>query len=196
MLEHPHHINLANKVAESGITLLHRSERFPINLRKLQSVYHIIITDTDFTDQPLKHFCEELNQKIDSVVILNNPKTKEIQALQIQKNSVIIISLQFRTIAKNQQKLDWKYVNQAIRFLRKFKCPLIVFLFGNPYQINNLPPNHDVDALLLTYSDVEASQRAAFKVLTGSISIKGKLPVQLNKPFNNSFRLPVKRNKN
>ena len=195
IVEHPNHINLANKVAESGITLLHRSRRFPLNLSKIQSAYHIIFTDTDFTDQPLKYFCSELKRFFKSVGILNNPKIKDIRALQIQRNSVIVISLQFRTIAKNQQKLDWKLVNQAIKSLHKFGCPLIIYLFGNPYQINNLIPDHQADALFLTYSDVEVAQRAAFKALVGAIKIKGKLPVRLDDPFNKSLGLPKTRNK-
>jgi beta-N-acetylhexosaminidase len=189
MIEHPNHINLANKVAKSGITLLHRSKRFPLNLSKIQATYHIIFTDTDFADQPLKHFCRELKQFFKSVEILNNPKIKDIRALQVQRNSIMVTSLQFRTIPKNQQKLNWKLVNQAIKSLGKFGCPLIIYLFGNPYQINNLIPDHQADALLLTFSDVEVAQQAAFRALLGSIKIRGKLPVMLDNPFNKSLRL-------
>ena len=189
VVEHPDHINLADKVAEAGITLLHQTKRFPLDLSKIRSAYHIMFTDTDFTEQPLRRLCEELAQFFDSTEIMNNPGTKEIRALRIARNSVTIISLRFRTLAKNEQKLDWKNVNQTFRYLRKSRNPLIIFLFGNPYQINNLTQDHGSDAIFLTYSEVEAAQQAAFKALTGSIKIKGKLPVDLDEPFNKSILL-------
>jgi len=189
IVEHPDHIDLANKAAEEGITLLHQSKQFPLDLPKIHSAYHIVFTDNNFTEQPLKYFCDELTQFFDSTEILNNPETKKIQALQIPVNSVIIISLQFRTTAKNQQIMDWKHINEAIGYLRKHKCPLVIYLFGNPFQINNLTPRHGADAIFLTYSEVGASQHAAFKALCSSIPIVGNLPVELKPPFHRSIKL-------
>jgi beta-N-acetylhexosaminidase len=191
VVEHPDHIDLANKVAEAGITLLHRSKRFPLPLSKIRSACHIIFADSDSTDQPLKRFCDELTGFFDSAEVMNNPTTKRIQSVKIPGNCVAIVSLRFRTLAKNQQKLNWKHVNQTIQYLRKSRSLLIIFLFGNPYQINNLTPDHGADAILLTYSEVGAAQQAAFKALTSSIKITGKLPVQLKEPFNHSIRLPA-----
>lgn len=193
VVEHPDHIDLANKVAEAGITLLHQSRRFPLALPKIRSACHIIFTDSDSADQPLKRFCDELIGFFDSVEVLNNPTTKRIQSLRIPGNCVAIVSLGFRTLAKNQQKLNWKHVNQTMQHLRKTGSPLIIYLFGNPYQINNLTPDHGADAIFLTYSEVEAAQQAAFKALTGSIKIRGKLPVQLRDPFSHSMPLPATR---
>lgn len=187
IVEHPSHIKLAEKVAEAGITLLHRSRRFPLDLSKIRSACHIIFTDTDFTEQPLKRLCEELSRFFGSAEVLNNPATKQIKGLRIGNNSLTIVSLRFRTFAKNEQKLNWKLVNQTIKYLGSSKTPLIICLFGNPYQVNNLAPDHGADALFLTYSEVEVSQQAAFKALTGSITIRGKLPVQLSEHFNNSI---------
>ena len=190
VIEHSDHLEKARIIAEESITLLQHSRRFPLHLPAIESVKHVIFTDTKFDDQPLKHFCFQLKQFFDWVEILNNPPVKKIKSLQISRNSVLIISICFRTFAGHTQKMNWKSINQIIRELKELRVPLIIFLFGSPYHIKNLTPDHGFDAIFLSYSYVQASQEAAFRALCNFISIQGKLPIQLEKPFHKSIQLP------
>jgi beta-N-acetylhexosaminidase len=189
VIEHPDHLKKARTIAEESITLIHRSKRFPLRLPAIDSTKHIIFTDARFDDQPLKHFCSQLQQFFDSVEMLDNPSLKNIKSFQIAENSVLVISLCFRTFARHAQKMDWKSVNQIIHELKKHRFPLIIFLFGNPYHIKNLAPEHSADAMFLSYSYVQASQEAAFRALSSFIPIEGNLPVHLEKPFHKGIHL-------
>lgn len=192
VIEHPGHTGDAAKAAEKAITLLHQSERFPLDLAKVKQVFHLIFTDSIFHDQPLKHFCRKMETFFDNLRVLNNPASKDIQSLSLSADTVAIVSLYFRTFAGHSQELDWAQVGKTLRHLRRQNAPLIIFLFGNPYQLDRLPENLSPDALFLVYSYVQASQEAAFRALCSFIPVQGHLPVPLKKPFGRALHCPPK----
>ncbi|MCL2012223.1 MAG: beta-N-acetylhexosaminidase [Cystobacterineae bacterium] len=63
----------------------------------------------------------------------------------------------------------------ALHRLAPVAKKLVVIVLGNPLLLESLPPQ--VDALLIAYSYLAASQRAAAKALRGEIDTPGKLPV-------------------
>jgi len=192
VVEHPAHFAIAGKVGEKAITLLHQSERFPLDLPKVRQVLHFVFTDTVFHDQPLQHFCRAMEAFFENPQVLNNPVLKEIQALSLSADSVAIVSLYFRTFAGHSQELDWERVGKALRYLRRQNARVIVLLFGNPYQLEHMPGNLSADAVFLLYSYVQVSQEAAFKALCSFIPSEGNLPLPLQKPFERALHLPAK----
>ncbi len=191
VVANPTHIGIARKVAERAVTLVQRSDRFPLNLPKIKSIHHLIFTDSAFADQPLQNFCEELRFFFEGVVIHNNPSLATVKRIKPARNSVVVISLYIRTYANNKQRLDWNTIHQVLQVLEKNDSTKIIFLFGNPYRLNDLT-NPSADAIFLVYSYVQASQEAAFNALISSIDIQGDLPVPLKAPFANSQRLASK----
>lgn len=192
VIGHPRHLEAARKVAEESVTLLRRSNRFPLDLPKIRSIRHLIFTDARFDDQPLQYFCFQMQRFFDSVEILNNPSLKKIQSLPGAPNSATIISVYFRTFAGHPQKMDWQRVNHLIRELKKHRMPLIFFLFGNPYHVQRFAAFEECDAVFLCYSYVQAAQEAAFSALCSFTNITGKLPVRLERPFHSSIQLASK----
>lgn len=192
VVEHPAHFAIAGKVGEKAITMLHQSERFPLDLPKVRQVLHFVFTDTVFRDQPLQHFCREMEAFFEKPQVLNNPALKEIQSLDLSADTVAIVSLYFRTFAGHSQELDWAQVRKTLRYLRRQNARVIILLFGNPYQLEHLPGNLSADAVFLAYSYVQASQEAAFKALCSFIPSEGNLPLPLQKPFERALHLPAK----
>jgi CubicO group peptidase (beta-lactamase class C family) len=192
LVEHPSHTGLAAQAAESAVTLLNKSELFPLDLPKIKTVIHLVFTDSEFYDQPLLHFCCELKGFFDHAEILNNPSLSEIESRRYSEQTITVVSLYFRTFAGHTQYLDWKGIKKTLQLLRESDSTVVLFLFGNPYQLNHLPRKCIPDAVFLTYSYVQVSQEAAFKALCSFIDIQGNLPISLNKPFENALHIPAK----
>lgn len=192
VVEHPAHLANAAQAGETAITLVHKSEHFPLDLAKVKQVLHLIFTDSVFHDQPLKHFCREMEAFFENLQVLNNPALKEIQSLNFSADSLAIVSLYFRTFAGHSQELDWERVSKILRCLRRQNARVIIFVFGNPYLLERLPGNLSPDAVFLAYSYVQASQEAAFRALGSFIPIEGNVPLPLPKPFEKALHLPAK----
>ncbi|NIR47570.1 hypothetical protein GWO43_21250, partial [candidate division KSB1 bacterium] len=192
IVEHPNHAGIAARVAERSITLLHNSKRFPLDLPDISKITNLIFTDSEFIDQPLRHFCKELQDFFEEAAILNNPLLKDIESLSLAEESVVVISLYFRTFAGHPQKLDWQRVHRVMKSLNQKNARLIMFVFGNPFRLNDLPRTISFDAIFLTYSYVKATQIAAFKALCSFIDINAKLPIQLKSRYDRAIKLEAR----
>jgi len=178
IVEHPNHFGAAMKVAERAVTLLHKSKRFPLSLENVQRVYHLVFTDDNGSESPLVHFTNALRDSFKKVNMLVNPTAKKMQSQQLSPGDLMVISLHFHTRAEHHQKLDWQKLTDALQLLKTTGVVHIIVLFGNPFQLRLLPAN-GADALFLTYSDVPASQLAAFRAICGEIEAQGKPPVMM-----------------
>ena len=67
------------------------------------------------------------------------------------------------------------FVNELTHDLPS-RRPLIMISFGTPYLINQFP---DIPTYICTYSSSELSEDAAIRLLKGTITPTGKLPVSL-----------------
>ncbi len=192
VVAHPTHMGAATAAAERAITLLRKSGRFPVQLPAIRKAVHLIFTDTPFSDQPLQHFCEELRNFFDDAVMMNNPSSPELQSLPLDKHTLTVVSLYFRTFAGHVQQLDWNHIHKTLQFIEDKTAATVLFLFGNPFQIRHLAEDAPMDALFLTYSYVEPSQRAAVKALCSFIPIRGTLPIELPPPYASAIPLEAK----
>lgn len=188
-IAHPNHKGIAASAAESAITLLHQSDRFPLKLNQAKRVDHFIFTDSEFKDQPLTDFCREMRGFFDDVAIYNNPSKSSLPEKNADGNAIAVVSIYLRTFGGHVQTLDWQAINACLRHCRQTGQPLVIFLFGNPFHIDALPEDHGADALFVTYSYVQASQQAAFKALCSFIEVDGKLPIKLQN-FSRAIHLP------
>jgi beta-glucosidase-like glycosyl hydrolase len=179
IIEHPNHIGLSIKIAEKGITLFQKSENYPINLEKYKDAYHLIYSDINGLPQIPNYFHNQLSTFFNNIHLFVNPDFPSIKDISSRKSSVVILSIYFVGKSSGQSNAGLNLVNQSIGEFYKKKIPVMAFLFGHPFHIKKLRFIEKTEAVFLTYSDVEASQQAAFKALTGSIDIQGKLPVRL-----------------
>ncbi len=178
MVEHPNHFGAAMRVAERAVTLAHKSKRFPLNVDNIKRVYHIVFTDDNETAMPLDHFTNALKNSFDEVKALVNPTAKKMQSQQLAPGDIAVISLHFQIRAEHSPKFDLQKLADALQLLKTTGVVHIIVLFGNPFQLRHLPAKA-ADALFLTYSDVPASQLAAFRAICSEIEAQGKLPVTL-----------------
>ena len=58
-------------------------------------------------------------------------------------------------------------------------CQLSLLLFGNAYALDEIPQHKLLDHILIMYQDSEYMQKAAYKVLKGTLCPQGNLPVSL-----------------
>lgn len=72
--------------------------------------------------------------------------------------------------------------NASIQLVQQLQhsVPTLTFTFGNPYAIKNIS---NANNLIACYEDDEVTQQAAFDLLQGKITARGKLPVTINKEF-------------
>ena len=191
IVSHPTHQGIADKVARRAMTLVDKSDRFPLNLPEISTVKHLIFTDSKFSDQPLQNFCGELDAFFDDVAILNNPSLAEMRTTEQDSASIYVMSLYCRTYAGNEQQLPLQDIEAVMRHLKEQGFVTILFMFGNPYRLQDVKEIY-ADAVFLAYSYVQSSQEAAFQALISLIDIEGQLPVTLKPPFAAALQLPAK----
>jgi len=182
IIEHPNHTRLSIKVAEKGITLIRKSERYPLSIEKYNNAFHVGFSDFNDLPRMLNYFQQRLTTLFKVVHLFVNPDLPSIKDISSTERNLAIISLCFPATVISQSRVDFGTINKSILGFYKKKIPIILFIFGNPFIIKRLRFIEKTEAVFLTYSDVEASQRAAFKALIGSIDIRGKLPIKIGNP--------------
>lgn len=192
VVEDPGHLGQAAKTAEMAITLLKKTQKFPLDLPGIRMVNHLIYTDSEMSSQPLAHFGALGQAFFDDFRTFNNPGVDAVADLSISGAHLTIISLYFRTFANHHQNLDWPMVDTALKHLRKLKTPLVVILFGNPWHAAHFEGEFPGDAFLLSYSYVDPSQAAAFKGLISAIDLSGQLPVSPQKTSEKGMICPAR----
>lgn len=74
----------------------------------------------------------------------------------------------------------------ALNMLKKLasgKSKIVVDLFGSPYSLASLDMAKDLDAIVVSYEENEASEKVSAEIIGGTIMAKGKLPVTANVEF-------------
>jgi len=71
---------------------------------------------------------------------------------------------------------------------------VILNIFGNPYSLSRFKFFEDIDAIIVSYQDVSASQKISAQMIYGSLPFKGKLPVSVTRTFQVNTGLITKKN--
>jgi beta-N-acetylhexosaminidase len=165
---------LKNKIARQALTLLNLSNSTLLPLETKKSVLYIGIgsnKDNAFARQVKKEFKSQnlfVSHKDSGLA-----QVKEKLSKQVSKYNAIIVGLHnySRRPANN-----FGLSKETLALLADLKQRenVIIFTFGNPYAIKNF---NDAKNLVACYEDDEPTHKAAFDLLDGEFSAKGKLPV-------------------
>ncbi|MFZ0390197.1 MAG: glycoside hydrolase family 3 N-terminal domain-containing protein [Calditrichia bacterium] len=171
ILSHPRSVAICRQLAEKSVTCLHAGKQFPLNLQQIGTADHFIFTDFEPDSSPLEHLNGQLQKFFREVnIFVNSARTES-------KSDLAIISLYSRTFGGHRPQTDQAAINKTMDYLCGKKVPVVVLIFGSPFQFNYLKNHTRTAALFLLYSYVEASQIAAFRALLSFIPVNGKLPV-------------------
>lgn len=176
------HYKLSKTIAEKSITIV----KLENNLLPLDSSVNTKTLLVDITNRSsIKniHFTNiyEENFSIYSKTILTNEsKSSDYQiALDIAKDSKLVILASYFYIrndinGKALSDIQLNFINKLLELNKQ----VILISFENPYLLSMFPK---LNNYICTFSNSEASQRAALNLLNGSINSFGRLPVTIPK---------------
>ncbi len=189
---HPGHVGLAHQVAETAVTLVHRSSRFPVDVPGTNHVNHFVFTDQPLHTRPLWTFSREMERIFQKITVYYQPSRETVGQLPLWEADLQVISLEVTGHSIPSRALPWDTIQRLLRSVKDGSTPTLVVVFGNPFVLQQLKPFRPLDAILLTYSNGVVSQRAAARAIASFTDIRGRLPVQLPRSLDQSIALPAR----
>ena len=177
------HRELAETIANSSITVVRdNNNALPIKTRNNQHILHIIL-ENKRNSLSGESFAKKMDTTFDAqtirIALDSNTLDYRNAVDKAKRASAVIISTYVEVLsgAKSLELSDRQqdFVNELTRDLPS-RRPLIMISFGTPYLINQFP---DIPTYICTYSSSELSEDAAIRLLRGTITPTGELPVSL-----------------
>ena len=177
----PAHTQVAAKIAERSITLLHNGG----NLLPLLGTRSARVMSVSFrrTSDVLagRYFNARLRQTYPRLTtagldVDSGPALYESLLRQARQQALVILSTYVTAFSQSGSLALPEEVVDFAGQLTEIGVPHIVVSFGNPYLITELP---DVRAYMLAWSGSEVSQTAAAQALFGEIEISGRVPTRI-----------------
>ena len=177
------HRELAETIANSSITVVRdNNNALPIKTRNNQHILHIIL-ENKRNSLSGESFAKKMDTTFDAqtirIALDSNTLDYRNAVDKAKRASAVIISTYVEVLsgAKSLELSDRQqdFVNELTRDLPS-RRPLIMISFGTPYLINQFP---DIPTYICTYSSSELSEDAAIRLLKGTITPTGELPVSL-----------------
>ena len=184
------HYKLSKIVAEKSVAIVKlRNDLLPIDSTKYIKTFLIDITNR--TVMQNSHFSELYKNNFSmhsQKVLTNSSKISDYKyALEIAKECELIVLASYFYIRNdiNGKSLSDLQLN-FIRDLLTLNKKVLIITFENPYILSLFP---NAENYICTFSNSETSQRAAIKLLKGSIKSNGKLPITIP---NTDFKIGYK----
>ncbi len=175
------HRKLAETIANRSITVV-RDNKNALPVKNRDNILHIILENKKHSlsgegfSKKMRHAFRAKTIRIGSDA---NSLDYRNAADTAKRASTVIISTYVEVLsgAKSLELHDRQqdFINKLARNLPSGR-PLIMISFGTPYIINQFT---DIPAYICTYSSSELSEDAAIRLLKGTITPAGKLPVSL-----------------
>ncbi len=159
------------KIAKRALTLINLTNEKLLPLKTKKNVLYIGIGDNDEGI-----FAHHLQKKFKATSVFINYKDSGLveakQELTKEYKAVVIGLMNYSRRPANNFGLS----AGIVEFLSELQHSdsTIIFAFGNPYAIKNF---HNAKNLVAAYESTEEVQEAAYNLLRGKLSAKGKLPV-------------------
>jgi beta-glucosidase-like glycosyl hydrolase/CubicO group peptidase (beta-lactamase class C family) len=159
------------KIAKKALTLVNLTNKKLLPLKGKKNILYIGIGDNRESS-----FAKNLQKKFKAkAVFINYKDSGMVEARKELSNtykSVVIGLLNYNRRPANNFGLSAEIVKLLSEL--QHSDSTIIFAFGNPYAIKNF---NNAKNLIACYESTEESQEAAFNLLRGKFSAKGKLPV-------------------
>jgi beta-N-acetylhexosaminidase len=164
-------VKLKQTIAKDALTLLRLSNQKLLPLATSKKVLYIGIGDNKNSD-----FAKRIRKEFKATSVFTNLKDSGIASVKkvLKKNYNIVIAglHNYSRRPANNFGLS-KEIVELLQQLQQ-QDNTIIFSFGNPYAIKNFCEAKNIVAC---YEDDRETQKAAFDLLDGDFSAKGKLPV-------------------
>lgn len=176
----PAHKKLAEEIANASVTAVKmQKDIIPISKDKYVSPVVLNITNrNNYSDFVFSNLLENNFNNLKSLYLNGKSKKSDyINTLnEIDKSDLIIIASYFTVRTNgNARMLEDDQIN-LIRNILSLDKKIIFISFENPYILSLFNESKN---FLCTFSDTEASQKAALEFLFGNIEATGKLPVSI-----------------
>ncbi len=176
----PAHKKLAKEIADASVTVVKmKKDIIPISINKYSTPVVLNITNrNNYTDFIFSDLLKQSFNETKSLYINGRSKKNDyIQILnEIEKSDLIIIASYFTVRTNgNARMLEDDQINLVKKILSLNK-EIIFISFENPYILSLFS---EAKNYFCTFSDTEASQKAALDFLFGNIEANGKLPVSI-----------------
>jgi beta-N-acetylhexosaminidase len=164
-------VKLKQTIAKDALTLLRLPNQKLLPLATSKKVLYIGIGDNKNSD-----FAKRIRKEFKATSVFTNLKDSGIASVKkvLKKNYNIVIAglHNYSRRPANNFGLS-KEIVELLQQLQQ-QDNTIIFSFGNPYAIKNFCEAKNIVAC---YEDDRETQKAAFDLLDGDFSAKGKLPV-------------------
>jgi beta-N-acetylhexosaminidase len=164
-------VKLKQTIAKDALTLLRLSNQKLLPLATSKKVLYTGIGDNKNSD-----FAKRIRKEFKATSVFTNLKDSGIASVKkvLKKNYNIVIAglHNYSRRPANNFGLS-KEIVELLQQLQQ-QDNTIIFSFGNPYAIKNFCEAKNIVAC---YEDDRETQKAAFDLLDGDFSAKGKLPV-------------------
>lgn len=181
-LNSPHYDLTKRKIIESAVTLLKNTNDL-IPLKRLDTLK---IASVCIGEKRKNQFQETLGKytAITHFTIGKDPEIEEIVDLVKQLDSFNLVIVGIHNTNENPNK-NFGITQDAMSLAASIKNhkKIILDIFGNPYSLSKFKGVENMDAVIISYEDMDIIQDYSAQIIFGGISAKGKLPVTASSIF-------------
>lgn len=177
----PAHVEMADRIAASSITLL-KNERDLLPLAGTRSARVMSVSYRRSSDVLAGRFfnrtLRETYPRLTTVEVDADSPESLYQALsrRAREQSFVVVSTYVTSVNVSGRFTLPEELVEFIADLKRIGVPHTVVSFGNPYLITGFP---EVQSYLLAWNGSEASQRAAARAMLGQARIAGRMPTRI-----------------
>lgn len=181
----PDHLDVANRIAESALTLL-KNDRDLLPLAGTRTARVLSVSYRRSSDvlagRYFNRVLRETYPRLTTAEVDADTQQSIYQGLtrRAREQGMVVVSTYVTSVNVSGSFMLPEDLVDFITELRRIGVPHTVVSFGNPYLITDFP---DVQSYLLAWSGSEASQRAAGRALLGQTQIAGRIPTRIPPMF-------------
>lgn len=179
------------KLIESSITLL-KNENDLIPLKRLDTLK---IASVCIGESGKNAFQETLERytAVTHFTIGRDPAMEEIVAMINSLDSFNLVIVGIHKTNENPNK-NFGIAQDAMSLAASIKNhkKVILAIFGNPYSLSKFKGVENMDAIVISYEDMDLIQDYSAQLIFGGIGAKGKLPVSASSLFPEGSGLQTK----
>lgn len=178
VLSAPEHQRWAQRVADRSVTLVRGPEDTALPPLEGRRVVQIAYTESRNSDdgKEFEKALERRGAKVETVRLWRRSRPSDVaRARRAARDADVVVFSSF------SRAVPWKGELGLPRPIAELADGLaangaVVVSFGDPYLLRQLPR---ASTYMLAWSEAEVAQRAAARVLSGSVMIAGRLPIPL-----------------
>ena len=170
-------ILLTERIFKDAVTLLKNQDQIiPLTHLDTLKIATLVIGSKEKSDFQATL---DLYDNLDHFNLKSKYSKKELSEIlrKLKAYNLVILGLQNTNNSVSRNYGISEEISGLIEKLGTLPGRLIVDLFGNPYALSVLNTTDNIDALLVSYEDKPAAEKASAGIIFGASAAKGTLPV-------------------